>query len=206
MLRPRLRPTLSRKVKYWDIAPKAQKKLGREARRGSHDLRKLVGHANFLDVLVSELDISSDDDDDVDAAVQAQSSPVPDESKGEDVAVESDDGDSESDDGWQEYDDSSDDEYHTLVRTISRRTLTASTGLIAERQGNAETTQAIREGYFNIDTPGSTGIANGDAALEPGKTILVDEEYKKDAVVSVAIVSPTMTPLPSPTNDIGTVR
>lgn len=50
MLRPKLRPTLSRKTKYWGIAPTAQQKLGREARRGSHDLRKLVGHANFLDV------------------------------------------------------------------------------------------------------------------------------------------------------------
>jgi hypothetical protein len=43
MNRPKLRPTLSRKVKYWGIAPKAQKKLGKEARRGSHDLRRLVG-------------------------------------------------------------------------------------------------------------------------------------------------------------------
>lgn len=42
-LRPKLRPTLSRKVKYWGIAPSAQKKLGKEARRGSHDLRRLVG-------------------------------------------------------------------------------------------------------------------------------------------------------------------
>ncbi|KAE9963800.1 hypothetical protein BLS_008909 [Venturia inaequalis] len=73
MLRPRLRPTLSRRVKYWGIAPKVQKKLGREARRGSHDLRKLVGHANFLDVLIGELDIS-DDEDEVDTPVQVQNS------------------------------------------------------------------------------------------------------------------------------------
>lgn len=56
MLRPRLRPTISRRNKYLTIAPSAQKKLGREARRGSFgELRRMVGHANFLDVLEENL-------------------------------------------------------------------------------------------------------------------------------------------------------
>lgn len=130
------------------------------------------------------------------------SSATPDESRDEDVAIESDDSDSESDDGWQEYDDGSDDEYHTLVRTVSGRLSMASVDVVAERQDDAETTQARSKGYFNIDTPGSTGVAIGDA-LVLGKAISVDEECKKDTVVSVAIVSPTMTPLPSPMDDIG---
>lgn len=160
-----------------------------------------TGHANFLDVLVGELDIS-DDEDEIASPIKEQSLPAPNESKDEDSANESEDDDSESDDGWQEYDDSSDDEFHTLVRTVSGRASTASVKITAERQGNTEPTQTKREGYFGIDSPGSTGLTIGDA-LVLGKTVLVDEEYKKDAVVSVAIVSPSMTPLASPMNDIG---
>lgn len=37
------------------IASTARTKLGREASRGDHDLRLLVGHANLLDVLMVEL-------------------------------------------------------------------------------------------------------------------------------------------------------
>lgn len=163
-----------------------------------------IGHANFLDVLVSELDIS-DDEDEADTPVQVQSSAVPDEPTNEDDTVNSDDGDSESDDGWQEYDDSSDDEYHTLVRAVSGRPSTATMEIATERQGNTETRQSTREGYFSIDTPGSTGLAIGNA-LVLDKAVLIDDEYKKGAVVSVVIVSPTMTPLPSPTDDIGSSR
>lgn len=160
-----------------------------------------VGHANFLDVLVSELDISEDEDE-IASPVQEKSLAAPDESKDEDVATESDDDDSASDDGWQEYEDSSDDEYHTLVRTVSGRLSPASVDITTEVQGNTESTKPRREGYFSIDSPGSTGLTIGDA-LVLGKAILVDEESKKDAIVSVAVVSPTMTPLASPTGDIG---
>ncbi|KAF7188678.1 hypothetical protein HII31_09930 [Pseudocercospora fuligena] len=53
------RPSLERTLKYIPVVPRAHSKLGREARRGSHDLRKLVGHANFLDTLMDQLDLDS---------------------------------------------------------------------------------------------------------------------------------------------------
>ncbi|QDS68729.1 hypothetical protein FKW77_004406 [Venturia effusa] len=202
MLRPSLRPTLSRKIKYWGVKPQAQKKLRREARRGSHDLRKLVGHANFLDVLVSELD-DSDGDEGVPSLVQKQGSAVsgePEENTLGGVLDDDDDDEPASDDDWQ--DDSSDDEYHTLVRTVSGRLSTAPVDFPEEEQDDNEPMKTESEGYFNISTYGSTRLTTGGfTGLE--KIVLVDEENKTNAVVSVAVVSPTMTPLASPTDDFG---
>merc|ERR1712115_318886 len=112
MLRPKLRPTLSRKVKYWNIAPAAHKKLGKEARRGEHDLRKLVGHANFLDELIEEFHI---DDESANpkyqkAAPKIAHSAASKQQKQE--IQEDDDGESTASD---------DDEDHALVRTQSGR-------------------------------------------------------------------------------------
>lgn len=159
-----------------------------------------AGHANFLDVLVSELNIS-DDENEVPSPLQEQSPLVsngPDKSGVED-GYENREGDSSSDDGWQE-DDSSDDEYHTLVRTVSGRLSAPAVHVIAEERADTKLTTATRGNYFHIDTPGSTGVTAGDVvAIEEVGSF--GEDFKKDAIVIVALVSPTMTPLASPTDE-----
>lgn len=106
-IRPRLRPTLSRKTKYVGIAPSAQKKLGREARRGSHDLRKLVGHANFLDVLIEQLDIDQEEgEEDVAAPTEVIETGKGSIEEEEETQLD----DEEDSDDWTSEEDESDDE------------------------------------------------------------------------------------------------
>jgi len=211
MIRPKLRPTLSRKVKYWGIAPTAHKKLGREARRGSHDLRRLVGHANFLDILVSELDIS-DDEDEAASPIQNPTLAMHNEPEKDDVEVEDDvedegeheeldDEDTASDD-WSEYD-SSDDEDHTLVRTVSRRLLAPDGEVRAQGRSNSESRTENMEDYFQFDHPGPTIIAT-ENVLDLREATQDGEDDKKEAIVSVTVASATLTPLASPTNEIAT--
>jgi len=202
-MRPRLRPTLSRKVKYWGIAPTAQKKLGREARRGEYDLRKLVGHANFLDVLASELDIS-DDEDEIASPVQERAITVPivpakDNVEEEHEELHDDDEDTASD-SWSECE-SSDEEDYALMRTISGRPSLSNFNVDTRKENNSESVTEIVTGYFQSEHSGPTVIAD-ENVLDLGLEGQHSEDDKKGAIVTVAVASATMTPLATPTKEI----
>ncbi|KIW00078.1 uncharacterized protein PV09_08420 [Verruconis gallopava] len=201
MMRPKLRPSLSRRVKYWGIAPTAHKKLGKEARRGSHDLRRLVGHANFLDVLVSELDIS---DDEVDVTSSGSSKVleecVPNEPSKEmgEGKMSSDDKDdsTSSDDDWLEYDDS-DDEDHALVRTSSGRSTTIE-GQITTQDDIESRSQSENLGdYFGYES--TSMILSTPVLVQKSSPSNLDK--KMESIVTVDLASTEMTPLPSPDDD-----
>lgn len=117
MLRPKMRPTLSRRTKYLGVAPTAQRKLGKEARRGSHDLRRLVGHANFLDVLIDQLDVNEDDEEEAVHAVNGTHAPDDDPHK--EVEERDSDSDSANDSANDSWSDESDDDDHALLRSAS---------------------------------------------------------------------------------------
>ncbi|KAK5113264.1 hypothetical protein LTR62_003601 [Meristemomyces frigidus] len=143
MIRPRLRPTLSRRNKYIGIAPQAEKKLAREVRHGANDLRRLVGqcrtirgipisfaqmsslyskgHANFLDVIVDNLEHCEPEANPLEQIPRKSilSALVQDEDQDEDEDEIENEDDSGSDtdsseDSWQ---DESDDEEHALTHT-----------------------------------------------------------------------------------------
>ncbi|KAF2434151.1 hypothetical protein EJ08DRAFT_494462 [Tothia fuscella] len=199
MNRPKLRPTLSRKVKYWGIAPQAHKKLGREARRGSHDLRRLV---DFLDVLVNELDHEGDHRDEAIPAEASQGiadigQAWKNESKETDgeiehKPVEDEDTDSDSDD-WSEFDHSDDDD-HALVRTISGHPFVSQSEGIQPKKSTSESGTGAADDYFDLEHSDSVIVAV-DERLD--KEQQVDKE-KKGVVVSVIVASAILTPPTSP--------
>jgi hypothetical protein len=161
------------------------------------------GHANFLDVLVTQLDIS-DDEEEVASPVQerpvtVQNEPEKNEVRGE--HEEDDDEDTESDD-WSECD-SSDDEDLALVRTISGRPAATDSEFRAQGQSNSESTTENMGDYFQFDHPESTIIAleNG---LNLCETTQHGETDKKEAIVSVTVASATLTPLASPSDETAT--
>jgi hypothetical protein len=159
------------------------------------------GHANFLDVLVSELDIS-DGEDEAAAPVQGRATAVHDEPVKEDVEGEQEEVDDEdtASDSWSECD-SSDDEDHALVRTVSGRPSATDTQFGAQERSHTESTTGNVEDYFQFDHPESTVIAVQDV-LDLGEVEQRVEDYKKDAIVSVTVASETMTPLASPTDEV----
>jgi hypothetical protein len=160
------------------------------------------GHANFLDVLVSELDIS-DDEDEAASPVKERTLAVPNELTKDDVEGEHEELDDEdtASDSWSEYDNSDDDD-HTLVRTVSGRPSATDVEVSAQGRSNSESMTENREDYFHIGHSKHTIITVEDV-LVLGEVEQHGEDYKKDAIVSVTIASATLTPLASPTDEIG---
>jgi hypothetical protein len=172
------------------------------------------GHANFLDVLVSELDINDDEDEIASpleepshvhkpSPLQKETLVVLDEPAKDDVEGNHEELDSEdtASDNWSEYDNSDDDD-HALVRTISRRAsandIKANTG----GENNPGTVTENREDYFHFDHSQQTFIAVDDVLIIE-EVEQQDEGYKKDAIVTVTITSATLTPPESPSDQIG---
>lgn len=87
------------------VAASARSKLGKEAARPDHNLRRLVGHANLLDTLMIELqDAEREQERWFNQTVsQAQKSDKPAKIQWADTIVEEDDEDSESDSDDEEY-------------------------------------------------------------------------------------------------------
>jgi hypothetical protein len=161
------------------------------------------GHANFLDVLVSELNIS-DDENEAASPVQDRTLAGPNEPAKDNVGggheeldgEELDDEDTASD-SWSEYDDGSDDDDHALVRTVSGRPLSTDVGISARGGSNAASTKENGEDYFQLDHPKPTVIAVGDV-LDLGEVEQHGGDYKTDTIVSVTVTSATLTPPTSP--------
>jgi hypothetical protein len=164
------------------------------------------GHANFLDVLVSELDISDNEDETAPPAGQEQVQVVQNEHANNDVGHDVEDEGEQLDDedtasdSWSECD-SSDDDDHALVRTISGRPFATALEARAQGRSNSEVAAENAEDYFQFDHPAATVIAVG-GVLNIGEVQHRDEDYKKDAVVSVTVASETLTPLASPTDEV----
>lgn len=193
MLRPRIRPTVSRRNKYIGIAPRAERKLDREARRGSHDLRRLVGtsfttqslalagrshpagHANFLDTLIDSLDVDPDDEEanSHSSSVEAVVASITEEANKD---VELSDDDTSSDESWSDV---SDDEDHTLVRTASGTAAAEFARAVRE-----DTRAAIAESgddYFSQARHGEPTMRDEDESVH------VPQGKKAGITVSVAI-------------------
>jgi hypothetical protein len=171
------------------------------------------GHANFLDVLVSELDLDDDEDEVASpleepihvhkpSPLQRQTLVVPDETAKDDVEGNGEelDGEDTASDNWSEYDNSDDDD-HALVRTISRRASATDVKVITEERSTTETLTETRESYFQFDHSQHTFITVEDVLVieeveQPG------EDYKKDAIVTVTIASANSTPPESPADEI----
>jgi hypothetical protein len=161
------------------------------------------GHANFLDVLVSELNVS-DDENEASSPVQDRTPTSPNEPEKDDVEGghqeldgEELDDDATASDSWSEYDDSSDDDDHALVRTVSGRPLSTDFGISARREENVASTKENGDDYFQLDHPKPTVIAVGDLLVLGGV-----EQYggdnKTNTIVSVTVASATSTPPTSP--------
>ena len=161
------------------------------------------GHANFLDVLASELNIS-DDENEAASAVQDRTiagpnGPANDNVGGgqEELDGEGLDDEDTASDSWSEYDDGSDDDDHALMRTVSGWALSTDVGISAREGSNSASTKENVEDYFQLDHPKSTVIAVGDV-LDLGQVEQHGGDYKTDTIVSVTVTSATLTPPTSP--------
>jgi hypothetical protein len=153
---------------------------------------------------VSELDIS-DDENEATPVVKERTPPVQNKPAKDKVKVEHqklddeiqepDDEDTASD-SWSECD-SSDDDDHALVRTVSGRPSETHVEVKEEEKSNSKLTTEHVEDYFQFEHSSSTVIAVEDV-LNLGEVVQQGEDYKKDAIVSVTVASETMTPLASP--------
>lgn len=124
--------------------------------------------------------------------------PTKDDVEGE---LEEPDNEDTASDSWSDYDNSDDDD-HTLVKTVSGRQSATDIEVSAQGRSNSESKTENREDYFHFDHPRHTVIAVEDV-LVLGEVEQRGEDYKKDAIVSVTIVSSTLTPPTSPTDEIG---
>jgi hypothetical protein len=171
-----------------------------------------AGHANFLDVLVSELNIDDDDDGTV-SPVQEHTIAVPNEPTKSDVKGEREEHDSEeyddaehdgeelededtASDSWSEYDNSDDDD-HALVRTVSGRPITTDVEVRAQERSNPKVMTQNVEDYFQLDHVKPIVFGVGQV-LDPEEVQLHVEDDKKEAIVSVTVASAILTPPTSP--------
>jgi hypothetical protein len=148
---------------------------------------------------VSEITLSDDEDESA-APVKEQTPEARDEPAKDDIESKREEPDDEdtASDSWSECD-SSDDDDHALVRTVSGRPITAVVDVKAQEKSNSKSITEIVGDYFQFDHPVVTAIGvSGVVRLEEAEQH--GEDYKKDAVVSVTAVSAILTPPTSPSD------